>query len=228
MFVNARSIFGVLAVVAVTSLFQLMTNRIAIGVAVREFWALFGWILTPVLAGSLCTAAYRGSRGTDRYAWGSLAAGCLLWAVGTICWRADPEFPGPGDAAYLFSCLFFVTGLFRYTVGNRSISLVKLSDFAIAASAAALALIIAFQEQLEASALTGFAKTVAFLYPVSWFAAAAFGLTCLALHASSWRRPATRLLVIAATLHAIADLFYGLSIMAGSGWRLFSPHHGLP
>ncbi|MBB6357574.1 diguanylate cyclase (GGDEF)-like protein/PAS domain S-box-containing protein [Aminobacter aganoensis] len=203
-------------VIAASAAFQLGPDLLEMGTDARGHWAMSGWILSPALAGMLCLWASMRSQRTDRQAWGNLAAGCLLWAAGTIVWNANlAAFPGPGDAAYLFACLFFVVGMFRYTVGERAISLVKVCDFAIAASAVSLALLIAFRGHLEASPLPGFGKAVAFLYPVCGFAAAAFGLTCLALHASARRRPATRLLVIAATLHASADLFYGLSELDG-------------
>jgi len=213
----ARTLAGAALVAAASAAFQFGPRLLGLSPSDAESWSMAGWTLVPGLAAALCAAAALYSYGPDRRAWQSLAVGCVLWSLGTVFWSADTAaFPGTGDAAYLLSCLFFIYGVFRYTVGNRRVSWIKACDFAVPATAASLALIIAFHGNLEESVLPPYATAVAFLYPVCWFAAAAFGVVCLMLHTEASRRPATRLIVLSALLNAVADLFYGLAEMKGS------------
>jgi diguanylate cyclase (GGDEF)-like protein/PAS domain S-box-containing protein len=213
----ARSVAGVLFVLAVSAVFQLGPGLLGLGEATAANWATAGWIIASSLAGALCVTAALKSQGPDRQAWANLGAGCVLWAAGTLAWSSDnPTLPHLGDAAYIVACLFFVAGLLRYGVGRQAIGWLKGTEFAISSCAVSLALLIALHDTLEDSVLSSAATAVAFLKPASWFAVAAFGLLCLGLNAASSRRPAMRLLVIAAVLHACADLPYGIAMMTGS------------
>lgn len=89
-------------------------------------------------------------------------------------------------------------------------------NFANAGFAVALLFLAALNDHIARSTLPPLATAVAFLYPVGWFSAAAFGAICLVLYTAKPRRPPTRLLVFAAATQASADLIYGLALMEGS------------
>lgn len=79
---------------------------------------------------------------------------------------------------------------------------------------------------MRTSSLSPIGTAVAFLYPASWFATAAFGVMCLVLHTAAPRKPPTSLLVLAAFAQAIANLFYGVSVM-DAGYRVGMPSDAL-
>lgn len=213
-----RSLLGLLVCVLAAG-FQYGPRLLNLTEVGLKWWFNTGWLVAPALGAVCCARAALNSVGRDRKAWRDLALGCGLWLGGTVAWQyyelrdITAPFPGPADAAYLGTTIFFMTGLFRYGYVSREANRVQICNFAIAVCSVALTTLILLAPQMRAST-AGLAGTfVAYLYPVFWFATAAFGALCLLLYASREKRLILGLLVIGILAEALGDLFYGMSLM---------------
>jgi diguanylate cyclase (GGDEF)-like protein len=209
------------AIAAAAVVFQGGPSALGLSALMEEWWAVAWWIVAPALAAVTCLLAAVFSEGEDRKAWRDFGFGCGLWSAGTLVWQlydvrdGIAKFPGMADAAYLLTCVLFITGMFHYCRERRTTA-IQVSNFALSLCAVAISGFLLLFPYILASELKPLGTLVASLYPVAWFGTAVFGLTCLAIYAPTHKRFTVGLLLMGALAQAVADLFYGLELMGSS------------
>jgi diguanylate cyclase (GGDEF)-like protein/PAS domain S-box-containing protein len=184
-----------------------------------SWWYITAWTLSPFLAAVACYRVSRLLQARDRQAWCDFSLGCGLWCLGTIIWASyvlrgvPPPFPGAADACYLLTCLFFMTGMFRYGAVSPKVGRIQLCNFALVVCSVSITTLILLFHYLTVSQTDPLGTLIAFLYPALWFGTAMFGLLCFLLYASRERRWVLALVLAGVTAQAVADLFYGFAMM---------------
>ena len=133
--------------------FQYGPHVLGLGEDGLALWANAWWTVTPGVAAALSFLAAVRSDGEDRAAWRQIGLCCAAWGAGTVIWMlTGMTFPGPGDIAYLATCLFMIRGMFLFC-RVRELSRIQLGNFVLALSAVAIALLVLLLPFLRTSVL---------------------------------------------------------------------------
>ena len=211
----ARSLCFAAAVALLCYILVVGPDLLALDKAGRALWLGGAWLAAPLIAAGACLEASRRSGGTDRPAWRYLGLGCALWALGTVTWYlTGTTFPSLADAAYLLTCILVVPGMYYYGIDGRQVTGVQVLNFCIILGAINVSAFYFLADEMRDSELSLIGTLIAFLYPVGWLGAAAFGAMCMLLYAPRHKVLPFTLLILGVLGQGVADLFYALDLMS--------------
>lgn len=187
--------------------------------AVTRYWYYFaGLTIASLLACAACFITALTGADTDRKAWFSFGYGSLLWFAATLYWivldlQGGELFPSAADVGYLASTLTCISGMY-YFGSIPAIGRIQICNLGLILCASILASGLVFFPALESSQQTLLANLVAISYPILWSGTAAFGLVSLLLYVPPSKRRVAAILFFGIAMQAMANLFYGLSLLS--------------
>ena len=185
-------------------------------------WAAVPQICVPLAAALFCASAAVRSSDSDRTAWTHFAVGSSLYVAGNLGYLAyaaagvTPSFPALPEAAYFAMACCFAAGMFHFLKVKDNISRIQFYNFIIICCSVTLTSLFFLNGSISASVMNPVGTTIAFLYPITWFSVAAFGLISAFLYDTRDKTFPLALLLLGMFAEAIGDIAYGIALMDGS------------
>lgn len=212
---------GLALFVAFVAAFKFGPDLLDLGEVGRMAWIGIFQVIGLMIATTLSVIAAKYGVGSARDAWSFFALANGLYLLGNAYYFYSmlisfvPSFPNVPEASFFLMAIAMAIGMARYGQIGRDLRRPNFFNFVMVYCSIVIACLLVLQSDVERSVLTKFGTTMALLYPALWLSVAAFGVIALATYHHGRRSFAFKLLVAAAVVEAIADVFYAKSLING-------------
>ena len=190
--------------------------------AMRHWWVDGAWTVTYLATTLLSLWAASRLGGRDRMAWRFFAFASGMWFIAQLIWdyyelfaSIETPFPAISDLFYLLFAPLYAIGLMFFGEKPKGALLGPklVSQLVMIGAAVYVGVGLHVSEAIVASQDGPLYVMTAVAYPLFYDAAFLMGVLSLCLYVWGGKRFVLMLLVIGLACHAVAETFYGLSLL---------------
>ncbi|NTF17741.1 EAL domain-containing protein [Agrobacterium rubi] len=218
-----RRFLGLAGFITFIATFHFVPRIVGFDDYTRTAWICVFQVLALVMATCLSIVAATRGAVSARSAWRFFALGNFLYLVGNLFyfhWMVigySPAFPNIPEATFFAMAVCMAFGVTHYGEVHRDRRKTNVYNFTMVYCAISIACLIILNDHFTTTSLTKLGTMMAFLYPALWLSVAAFGLIAIGMYNHGARALPLKLLVAAACVEAVADIFYAKERLDG-GW----------